>query len=45
MTEWAEWMESIVDQNVQVLSNFHGKPLEEVTVAAKTFLQHWSFYT
>ncbi|CAI4231704.1 unnamed protein product [Auanema sp. JU1783] len=45
MNHWADWMDAIVEQNVPVLTNYHGKTVREVTKIAKKFLLHWSLYT
>ncbi|CAB3405289.1 unnamed protein product [Caenorhabditis bovis] len=42
MTEWAEWLESIVDQ---VLAKYHDKPAKDIAEVGKQFLLNWSFYT
>ncbi|CAD6191427.1 unnamed protein product [Caenorhabditis auriculariae] len=42
MEQWAEWLESIVDQT---LAKYHDKPVEVITDVGKQFLLNWSFYT
>ncbi|PAV81597.1 hypothetical protein WR25_03087 [Diploscapter pachys] len=42
MEEWAEWMESIVDQ---ILAKYHDKPVQTIADVGKQFLLNWSFYT
>lgn len=42
MEDWAEWLESIVDQ---VLAKYHDKPAAVVSNVGKQFLLNWSFYT
>ncbi|CAI5442623.1 unnamed protein product [Caenorhabditis angaria] len=42
MVDWAEWLESIVDQ---VLAKYHDKPADAIANVGKQFLLNWSFYT
>ncbi|KAK6049768.1 hypothetical protein COOONC_12727 [Cooperia oncophora] len=42
MEEWAEWLESIVDQ---ILAKYHDKPVQIISEIGKQFLLNWSCYT
>ncbi|KHJ93597.1 hypothetical protein OESDEN_06489 [Oesophagostomum dentatum] len=42
MEEWAEWLESIVDQ---ILAKYHDKPVQVISEVGKQFLLNWSCYT
>ncbi|KJH49334.1 RFX DNA-binding domain protein [Dictyocaulus viviparus] len=42
MEEWAEWLESIVDQ---ILAKYHDKPVHIISEIGKQFLLNWSCYT
>lgn len=42
MEEWAEWLESIVDQ---ILAKYHDKPVQVISEIGKQFLLNWSCYT
>ncbi|VDL84825.1 unnamed protein product [Nippostrongylus brasiliensis] len=47
MEEWAEWLESIVDQvePVKILAKYHDKPVKVISEIGKQFLLNWSCYT
>ncbi|XGW10194.1 hypothetical protein V3C99_012017 [Haemonchus contortus] len=42
MEEWAEWLESIVDQ---ILAKYYDKPVQIISEIGKQFLLNWSCYT